>query len=115
MEKDTVFHKIIRREIPAEIVFENDRLIAFNDIAPAAPTHILVVPKVDIASCNDFESQHQELLGELLLTAKQIAADKGLSEKGYRLVFNCGADGGQTVDQLHLHIIGGRELGWPPG
>ncbi|MFS8860675.1 histidine triad nucleotide-binding protein [Synechococcus sp. H65.1] len=111
---DTVFSKIIRREIPAQIVYEDERAIAFKDIAPQAPVHILVVPKEPIPGIAQAKPEHEALLGHLLLTAQRVAAEAGLS-KGYRLVINQGEDGGQTVFHLHIHVLGGRAMGWPPG
>ena len=111
---DTIFGKIIRREIPADIVYEDDLALAFKDIAPQAPTHILVIPKKPLLSLAEATSEDHALMGHLLLTAKRVAADAGLTN-GYRLVINTAADGGQTVDHLHLHILGGRQLSWPPG
>ncbi len=114
MTVDTVFDKIIRREIPAQIVYEDNLCLAFQDINPQAPVHILVIPKKLIPQLSDAESQDHALLGHLLLTAKRVAAEVGL-ENGYRIVINNGPDGGQTVYHLHLHILGGRQLKWPPG
>lgn len=111
---DTIFGKIIRREIPADIVYEDDLCLAFRDITPQAPIHILVIPKKPIPQIELAESEDHALLGHLLLTAKRVAAEVGLA-KGYRIVINNGADGGQTVNHLHLHILGGRQLQWPPG
>jgi len=111
---DTVFGKIIRREIPAQIVYEDERAIAFKDIAPQAPVHILVVPKEPIPGIAQAKPENEALLGHLLLTAQRVAAEAGLN-KGYRLVINEGEDGGQTVFHLHIHILGGRAMGWPPG
>jgi histidine triad (HIT) family protein len=111
---DTVFSKIIRREIPAQIVYEDERAIAFKDIAPQAPVHILVVPKEPIPRISQAKPEHEALLGRLLLTAQRVAAAAGL-DKGYRLVINDGEDGGQTVFHLHIHVLGGRPMGWPPG
>ncbi|YAG13389.1 Histidine triad nucleotide-binding protein [Nostoc sp. DSM 114161] len=111
---ETIFSKIIRREIPADIVYEDDLALAFKDIHPQAPTHILVIPKKPIATLADAESQHHALLGHLLLTAKRVAEEAGL-KNGYRVVINTGDDGGQTVSHLHLHILGGRQFDWPPG
>tara|TARA_Y100001970_G_C14051958_1_gene759431 strand:+ start:329 stop:670 length:342 start_codon:yes stop_codon:yes gene_type:complete len=111
----TIFKKIINKEIPATIVYEDDDVIAFKDINPAAPTHLLIIPKAEIPTFNDIEEEHQMLLGRLLLVAKNIAAEQNLSKNGYRLVINCNEDGGQTVYHLHMHIIGGRKLSWPPG
>ncbi|MDH6059630.1 histidine triad nucleotide-binding protein [Chrysosporum bergii ANA360D] len=111
---DTIFSKIIRREIPADIVYEDDLALAFKDIYPQAPVHILVIPKKPIVKLADAEPEDQALLGHLLLTAQRVAAGAGLNN-GYRLVINNGADGGQTVYHLHLHILGGREMQWPAG
>jgi histidine triad (HIT) family protein len=111
---NTIFGKIIRREIPADIIYEDNLAIAFNDINPQAPVHILVIPKQPIAKLADAESQDHALMGHLLLTAKRVAAQAGLTN-GYRVVINTGEDGGQTVYHLHLHILGGRPLAWPPG
>jgi histidine triad (HIT) family protein len=112
---DTIFGKIIRREIPADIVYETDTVLAFRDIAPVAPTHILVIPKTPLANVAAASPADQGLLGELLLAAAQIAREQGLEEGGYRIVTNVGEGAGQTVFHLHLHIIGGRRLLWPPG
>ncbi|NEO87772.1 MAG: histidine triad nucleotide-binding protein [Spirulina sp. SIO3F2] len=111
---DTIFGKIIRREIPADIVHEDEHCLAFRDIAPQAPTHILVIPKKPIPRLSESGSEDHALLGHLLCMVKKIAAEAGLSN-GYRVVINNGEDGGQTVDHLHLHILGGRSLQWPPG
>jgi histidine triad (HIT) family protein len=111
---ETIFSKIIRREIPANIVYEDDLALAFKDVHPQAPVHILVIPKKTIARLADAESQDQALLGHLLLIAKRVAEEAGL-KNGYRVVINTDADGGQTVYHLHLHILGGRQLDWPPG
>ena len=112
--KDTIFGKIIRLEIPANIVYEDDLALAFTDVNPQAPVHILVIPKKPIVKLADAESQDQALLGHLLLTAQRVAAEAGLNN-GYRVVINNGADGGQSVYHLHLHILGGRQMAWPPG
>ena len=111
---ETIFSKIIRREIPADIVYEDDLAIAFKDINPQAPQHIIVIPKQPIAQLADAEPKDQAILGHLLLTAKRVAQEAGLNN-GYRVVINSGSDGGQTVYHLHLHILGGREMKWPPG
>lgn len=111
---ETIFSKIIRREIPADIVYEDDLTIAFKDIAPQAPVHILVIPKKPLPQLSAAESQDHALMGHLLLTAKRVAEQAGLTN-GYRLVINNGSDGGQTVSHLHLHILGGRQMHWPPG
>ncbi len=112
--KETIFSKVIRREIPADIVYEDDRAIAFRDINPQAPVHVLVIPKHPIPCLSEAKKTDLDLLGHLLWTAQQVAQQEGLS-KGYRVVINNGADGGQTVDHLHLHIMGGRQMRWPPG
>ena len=111
---DTLFSKIIRREIPADIVYEDDLCLAFRDITPQAPIHILVIPKKPIPSLADASSDDLALLGHLLLTVSTIAASEGLTN-GYRTVINTGIDGGQTVYHLHVHLLGGRSLSWPPG
>lgn len=111
---ETIFSKIIRREIPADIVYEDDLALAFRDIAPQAPVHILVIPKKPIVQLGVAEANDQALLGHLLLTVKRVAEQAGLSN-GYRVVINNGSDGGQTVDHLHLHILGDRQMLWPPG
>ncbi|MBE9114466.1 histidine triad nucleotide-binding protein [Lusitaniella coriacea LEGE 07157] len=111
---DTIFGKIIRKEISADIVYEDDRAIAFRDIQPQAPTHILVIPKKPILRVSEATPEDQALLGHLLLVAKQVAEEAGLSN-GYRVVTNNGSDGGQSVDHLHFHVLGGRQLQWPPG
>ncbi|MDX1976139.1 MAG: histidine triad nucleotide-binding protein [Pseudanabaenaceae cyanobacterium bins.68] len=111
---ETIFSKIIERQIPADIVYEDDLCLAFRDIAPQAPVHILVIPKQPIAMIELAQPQDQALLGHLLLIAARVAQQQHL-DHGYRLVINNGADGGQTVFHLHLHILGGRSLQWPPG
>ena len=108
---DTIFHKIIRREIPAEIVYEDTHLIAFRDIAPQAPVHVLFVPKLDLATLNDLPADQPEIVGRLAVAAARYAREQGLSEDGYRLVMNCNRDGGQTVFQLHLHLLAGAPRG----
>jgi histidine triad (HIT) family protein len=111
---DTIFGKIIRREIPADIVYEDDLVLAFKDVQPQAPVHILVIPKKPIVKLSDAEESDRDLLGHLLLTAKRVAEDAGLTN-GYRVVINTDSDGGQSVYHLHLHILGGRQMAWPPG
>ncbi|WP_299493704.1 histidine triad nucleotide-binding protein [Acaryochloris sp. IP29b_bin.137] len=111
---ETIFSKIIRREIPADIVYEDDLAIAFRDISPQAPVHILVIPKKVIPRLSESDANDQALLGHLLKVVQQIAAQEKL-DNGFRVVINNGEDGGQTVDHLHLHLLGGRSLGWPPG
>ena len=110
----TIFAKIIAREIPADIVFEDDVCLAFRDTKPQAPTHILVIPKKPIPSLADLEEEDQDIVGRCVMVASLIAKQEGLST-GYRLVVNCGADAGQAVPHLHFHLIGGRGLSWPPG
>ena len=111
----TLFEKIIAREIPADIVHEDDLVFALRDINPGAPTHILVVPKKPIPRIAEATSEDHKVLGHMLLTAAEIAAKAGLKEKGYRLVINNGPDAGESVPHLHLHIMGGRAMSWPPG
>ena len=111
----TLFEKIIARQIPADMVYEDDLVFAFRDIKPGAPTHILVVPKKPIPRIAEATSQDHKLLGHMLLKAAEIAVKVGLKEKGYRLVINNGPDAGESVPHLHLHILGGRIMSWPPG
>jgi histidine triad (HIT) family protein len=111
----TLFEKIVARQIPAQIVYEDDLVLAFRDITPQAPTHILIVPKQAIPRIAEAQSNDQTLLGHLLLKAAEVAAAAGLREGGYRLVINNGRDGGESVPHLHCHILGGRPLSWPPG
>jgi len=110
----TVFERIIAREIPSEIIYEDDRVAAFRDVHPQAPTHILIVPKKPVARMAEAGPEDESLLGHLLLKAAQVAAQAGLSN-GYRLVINNGQDGGESVPHLHCHILGGRPMSWPPG
>ena len=112
---DTLFLKIIDREIPADIVYETDRVLAFRDINPQAPTHILIIPKEHIATINDLDESHRELVGELFLAASHIARQEGFADDGYRVVMNCNEAGGQAVYHIHLHLLGGRQMNWPPG
>lgn len=111
----TLFEKIIARQIPADIVYEDDRFLAFRDINPQAPTHLLVIPKQVIPRIGEAQPDDAVLLGNLLLKAAEVARAVGLAETGFRLVINNGRDGGETVPHLHCHILGGRPLGWPPG
>ena len=115
MAEETIFSKIIRREIPADIVYEDDECLAFRDIQPQAPTHILIIPKKVIAGVQEATDDDAPLLGRLLVVARRIAEGQGVATGGYRLVINAGADGGQTVSHLHVHLLGGRALKWPPG
>ena len=114
MEK-TLFEKICDREIPADIVYEDDQVVAFRDIAPAAPTHVLVIPRKPIPRINEAKPEDQSLLGHLLLKAAEVARSLGLGGSGFRLVLNNGADAGETVPHMHCHIVGGRKMAWPPG
>jgi len=110
-----LFCKISRKELTAKIVYENETIIAFRDIRPQAPVHILIIPKKHIATINDLEEEDKAIVGEIFLIAKQIAKSENLSERGYRLVFNCNRDAGQEIYHIHLHLLGGRQLYWPPG
>lgn len=112
---DCLFCKIVNKEIPAKIVFENDEVIAFEDINPRAPYHILIIPRKHIATLNDLEEQDMITAGHLLHTAQLIAKDLGIAEDGYRIVMNCNKAAGQVVFHIHLHLLGGRQLHWPPG
>lgn len=111
----TIFSKIINKEIHADILFENDKILAFRDVSPQAPVHFLVIPKKEIRTINDINEEDKSLIGELFMVAKEIAKKEGISEKGYRTIFNCNEHGGQTVYHIHLHVLGGRQLEWPPG
>jgi histidine triad (HIT) family protein len=113
--EDTLFDKIIRKEIPSKIEYEDDKFIVIDDVNPQAPLHLLIIPKDNIPTLNDASDGNKQLLGEMLLLAKNLAKKYGVDEKGYRLVLNVNDDGGQTVFHLHLHLLGGREFGWPPG
>jgi len=110
----TIFTKIINREIPADIVYEDDLALAFRDINAQAPTHVLVIPKDEIASLDDISDENAHVMGHLFSVVRKVAAQLELTG-GYRTVINCGADGGQTVDHIHIHLLGGRSLSWPPG
>ena len=112
---DCLFCKIINREIPGSIVYEDAQVLAFNDINPQAPTHVLVVSKRHIASLNDLSPEDDQIVGELVRRAAAIAKARGISEGGFRTVFNTNRDGGQTVSHIHLHLLGGRTMHWPPG
>ncbi|MEM9412343.1 MAG: histidine triad nucleotide-binding protein [Planctomycetota bacterium] len=114
MSEKTIFKKIIDGEIPTDIIFENEYCLAFKDISPQAPTHVLVIPKKEVLNVASLEDDDEELAGKLLLAVRDVARKLGL-ENGYRIIANCGADGGQSVDHLHFHILGGRSLKWPPG
>lgn len=111
----TIFTKIINKEIPAYIVYEDDEIMAFKDIQPQAPIHILVIPKIEIPTLNELEEKHDLLTGKLIRRATIIAKEMGLADDGYRLVINCNKDGGQAVYHIHCHLLGGRAMQWPPG
>ena len=111
----TIFTKIINKEIPAEILFENENVLAFRDINPQAPIHFLVIPKKEISTLNDLKETDKDIVGELFIVAKNLAKEEGIADSGYRTVFNCNEDGAQTVYHIHLHVLGGRQLNWPPG
>lgn len=113
--EDCIFCKIINKEIPASIVFEDEKMIAFNDINPQAPIHILLIPREHFASLNDTPEEKKNILSHLLLKARQIAQEKGIAEKGYRIVLNTEKDSGQEVFHIHFHLLGGRRMHWPPG
>ena len=113
--QDCLFCKIVEGGLPADIVYENDSLIAFRDINPKAPTHVLLIPRRHVATMNDLEVGDESLVGDLFITAARIAADEGLADDGYRVVMNCNAAAGQSVFHIHLHLLGGRPMGWPPG
>ena len=115
MTTNTIFSRIVRGEAPAQIVYQDDEVTAFRDTNPAAPTHILIVPNQSIRTLNDVTPADQMLLGKMLLTAQRLAGEMGIAQQGYRIVINCNADGGQSVYHLHLHLLGGRRLSWPPG
>jgi histidine triad (HIT) family protein len=112
---DKLFKMIIDREIPADIIYETEDILAFRDINPQAPVHVLIIPKEQIRTINDLESKHGEMLGKLFLVAAEIAQSEGIAEEGYRVVMNCNEAGGQAVYHIHLHLLGGRQMGWPPG
>lgn len=112
---DCIFCKIATHEVPARVAFENDRLIAFHDLFPQAPTHVLIIPKTHYTTMNDVPASESALLGEMMSTATTIAQELGVDESGYRVVMNCNKDGGQSVYHIHLHMLAGRQLGWPPG
>lgn len=112
---DCIFCKIVAGDIPANKVYEDEHVVAFHDLNPQAPVHMLVIPKKHISTSNDIQPDDAELVGRMFLAAQQIARDKGISESGYRKVMNCNAEAGQTVFHIHLHVLGGRPMGWPPG
>jgi histidine triad (HIT) family protein len=111
----TIFQRIIDREIPADIIYEDDRCLAFRDVSPQAPTHVLVIPKKEIVSIDALADDDAALLGHMWIVIRNLARQLGVDETGYRVTVNCGADGGQSVDHLHFHLLGGRPMKWPPG
>jgi len=115
LKNDCIFCKIIKGEIPCKKVFENNDILAFNDIKPQAPIHVILIPKIHIEKISDINQSNSDITGKLVLAANKIALDLGINEKGYRLVFNCGRDSGQEVFHIHLHLLGGRSFHWPPG
>jgi len=112
---DCLFCKMINGDIQPDTVYEDDNVLAFRDINPQAPTHILVIPKQHISTLNELEPEHAQLVGQMYIAAKKIAADEGIDEAGYRTTMNCNAAAGQTVFHIHLHLLGGRNFSWPPG
>jgi histidine triad (HIT) family protein len=112
---DTIFGKIARGEMETDLIYEDEDVVAFRDISPQAPTHVLVIPRKPIPTLNDLDEEDAALVGKLVLVAKKIAGQEGIAEAGYRTVINCNAAGGQAVYHLHLHLLGGRDMRWPPG
>lgn len=111
---DCLFCKIVNQEIPANILYQDDKVLAFMDINPQAPFHALIIPRLHIATLNDMTDEHSELVGHMVKTAAHLAKEQGFAEDGYRTVFNCNSHGGQTVYHIHLHLLGGKPMGWPP-
>ena len=112
---DCLFCRIVKREIPAKVLYEDDRLLAFEDINPQAPLHALIIPKTHIATLNDLVPEHDAIVGEMARRAAALAKERGFADRGYRTVFNANRDAGQTVFHIHLHVLGGRSFHWPPG
>lgn len=112
---DCLFCGIASQTIPSDIVFQDDNVVVFRDIAPQAPTHLVIIPRKHIATLNDLDADDGQLVGQLAITAKNLAAELGFAEEGYRVVMNCNGHGGQTVFHIHMHLLAGRGLGWPPG
>ena len=112
---DCLFCKMVSRAIQPDVVYETDEVLAFRDINPQAPLHVLVIPKLHVSTLNDLEPAHADVMGKLFLAARQVASDAGLAERGYRTVVNCNAEAGQSVFHIHLHVLGGRPMHWPPG
>ena len=111
---ETIFDKIISKEIPSDIVYEDDSVLAFKDINPQAPHHVLIIPKKQIQTINDVDETDAQTIGKMVIVARDLAVSFGIDEDGYRLVFNCNDHGGQTVFHIHLHLLGGRQMSWPP-
>lgn len=114
-ENPCIFCKIIKKEIPAKIIFEDNKVLAFEDIKPQAPVHIVIIPKAHIEKLSDIKEETAAVIGRLIVAANNIAKEKNIKESGYRVLFNCGPDAGQAVSHLHLHLLGGRIMAWPPG
>lgn len=112
---DCLFCKIAQQQIPAQIIYQDEQVVAFRDISPQAPVHALVIPKRHITTLNDIGPDDANLLGHMIVTAQKVAADEGVDETGFRLAMNCNRDGGQTVYHIHMHVLGGRAMHWPPG
>lgn len=112
---DCLFCRMVKGEIKPDVVFEDDEVLAFRDLNPQAPVHVLVIPKQHIATLNDLDAAHASLMGKMYLAAKQVAQQEGLAERGYRTVVNCNAEAGQSVYHVHLHLLAGRAMHWPPG
>lgn len=115
MGSDTVFDRILRGEVPADIVYEDEWSLAFRDVRPQAPVHVLVIPRQKLAGLQDAEASHAEVLGRLLVAARAVAQREGIAASGFRCVINAGPEGGQEVHYLHIHVLGGRQMQWPPG
>ena len=115
LNKDCLFCRIVNKEIPASFEYFNDEVVAFNDVNPQAPVHIIIIPKAHIEKVSDLELSHRNLIANLVLVANQLAKAKGIAETGYRIVINCNKQAGQSVFHLHLHLLGGRPMNWPPG
>jgi len=111
---DCLFCKILNNEIPADVIYQDDKVIAFNDISPQAPTHALIIPRKHIGTLNDIQPEDCDLVGHMVMVAGKIAEQQGFAADGYRTVFNCNSHGGQTVYHIHLHLLGGKPMGWPP-
>lgn len=112
---ECIFCKIVDGEIPADVVYQDEAVVAFRDINPQAPTHLLIIPRQHIATMTDLDEAHKDVVGRLFLVARDLAGEEGIQDDGYRVVMNCGAKAGQTVYHIHLHLLGGRRLTWPPG